>query len=74
VTAFRKLVAPYPVGTEVEFGDGRRGIVAAVTPEAPDEPTVRMTHGPDGTPVEPVDVAFADLPPIAGAATYPRAA
>ena len=74
VAAFRRLVAPYPVGTEVEFGDGRRGIVAAVPSEAPDEPTVRITHAPGGAPMEPVDVAFAELPPIAGAVTYPEAA
>jgi HD-GYP domain-containing protein (c-di-GMP phosphodiesterase class II) len=68
VVAFRKLVAPYPVGTEVALADGSRGIVAAVPHEAPDEPTVRITHGPGGAPqADPADVPFADLPPIAGA-------
>jgi hypothetical protein len=33
-----------------------------------------MTHAPDGTPVDPVDVVFADLAPIAGAVTLPEAA
>jgi HD-GYP domain-containing protein (c-di-GMP phosphodiesterase class II) len=75
VSAFAKLVAPYPVGTEIELADGSRGIVAAVPFEAPDEPTVRITHGPGGKPVaEPADVPFAELPPIAGALDYPAAA
>ena len=75
VAAFRKLVAPYPVGTELEFADGSRGIVAAVPPEAPDEPTVRITHRPGGTPhPDPVDMPFADLPPVAGGLDYPAAA
>ncbi len=74
VAAFRKLVAPYPAGTEVELADGSRGIVAALPSDAPDRPTVRITHGPDGTPADPADVPFADLPPIAGAVEYPAAA
>jgi hypothetical protein len=75
VSAFAKLVAPYPVGTEIELADGSRGIVAAVPFEAPDEPTVRITHGPGAKPVaEPADVPFAELPPIAGALDYPAAA
>lgn len=75
VTAFRKVVAPpYPAGTEVAFADGGRGIVASIPVDAPDQPTVRVTHGPGGVPAKPVDVPFADLPPIDGAATYPAAA
>ena len=74
VTAFRKVVAPYPAGTEVAFADGSRGIVASIPLDAPDQPTVRITHGPGGVPAQPVDVPFADLPPIDGAATYPAAA
>ena len=75
VSAFQKLVAPYPVGTEVELADGSRGIVAAVPYEAPDEPTVRITHGPGGARVaDPADVPFAELPPIAGGLDYPAAA
>ena len=74
VTAFRKVVAPYPAGTEVAFADGSRGIVAVVPVDAPDQPTVRITHAAGGMPVEPVDVPFAGLPPIDGAATYPAAA
>jgi HD-GYP domain-containing protein (c-di-GMP phosphodiesterase class II) len=74
VEAFRKLVAPYPAGTEVELADGSRGIVASVPSEAPDEPTVRITHRPDGSQAEPVDVPYAELPPIAGPYTFPAAA
>jgi len=75
VEAFRKLVAPYPVGTDVELADGSRGIVSAVPHDAPDEPTVRITHRPDGSPhPDPVDMPHADLPPITGGLDYPAAA
>jgi HD-GYP domain-containing protein (c-di-GMP phosphodiesterase class II) len=74
VEAFRKLVAPYPAGTEVELVDGSRGIVASLPPHAPDQPIVRITHRPDGAKADPVDVPYADLPPIAGPVSYPAAA
>jgi len=41
VTAFRKVVMPYPVGTEVQLPDGRTGVVAHVDMTRPDEPVVR---------------------------------
>jgi HD-GYP domain-containing protein (c-di-GMP phosphodiesterase class II) len=74
VAAFRKVVAPYPAGTEVTFSDGSRGIVASLPADAPDQPTVRVTHGPGGKPAEPVDTPFVDLPPIVGGLDYPAAA
>jgi ribonuclease P protein subunit RPR2 len=61
VTAFRKIVAPYPAGTEITLSDGRRGIVAAVPDHAPDQPVVRITHDEQGAPVDPFEVPYADL-------------
>ena len=42
VAVFRRLVVPYPVGTEIVLPDGRLGVVAAADPERPDEPLVRV--------------------------------
>jgi HD-GYP domain-containing protein (c-di-GMP phosphodiesterase class II) len=42
VEAFRKVVAPFPVGTEIELADGRKGVVAGVPDRALDRPTVRI--------------------------------
>jgi HD-GYP domain-containing protein (c-di-GMP phosphodiesterase class II) len=54
VETFRRVVFPYPAGTEIELADGRIGVVARVDASAPDVPIVRVA-GPDG-PVEiPVD-------------------
>jgi HD-GYP domain-containing protein (c-di-GMP phosphodiesterase class II) len=58
VTAFRRVVAPFPAGTEVELTDGRRGIVASVPEDAIDRPVVRIINGA-GTGAE---VALADEP------------
>ena len=41
VDIFRKVVFPYPPGTEVVMADGRVGVVCAVEPDRPDEPLVR---------------------------------
>ena len=35
VAAFRKVVAPYPVGSEITLADGSRGIVASVSQRRP---------------------------------------
>ncbi len=35
VTAFRRIVFPYPVGTDVTLPDGRAGVVARSTPPSP---------------------------------------
>lgn len=58
VNAFRRVVAPFPAGTEVELTDGRQGIVASVPEEAIDRPVVRIIAGG----VKGVEVALADEP------------
>src|SRR5579863_3497706 len=40
VEAFRRVVAPFPAGTEVELSDGRTGLVVSVPEEALDRPLV----------------------------------
>ncbi len=42
VAVFRRLVLPYPVGTEVTLPDGRIGVVAVADPDRPLEPVVRV--------------------------------
>jgi HD-GYP domain-containing protein (c-di-GMP phosphodiesterase class II) len=42
VAVFRRIVMPYPVGTEVELPDGRLGVVAAADPDRPHSPLVRV--------------------------------
>lgn len=59
VKAFRRVVAPFPPGTEVDLPDGSRGIVAAVDPAHPEEPLVRVAWAPDGSPVTPSEVTVA---------------
>ena len=54
VETFRRVVFPYPAGTEIELADGRMGVVARVDPSDPDVPIVRVA-GPDGLAEIPVD-------------------
>jgi HD-GYP domain-containing protein (c-di-GMP phosphodiesterase class II) len=42
VGVFRRIVMPYPVGTEVPLPDRRLGVVAAADPDRPHEPLVRV--------------------------------
>lgn len=51
VDAFRRVVAPFPVGTEVELTDGRRGIVASIPEHQLDRPTIRIAEGDPHTEV-----------------------
>ena len=48
VATFRRIVFPYPVGTEVRLADGRAGVVAQVDPDRSDVPLVRVADG-DGS-------------------------
>ena len=42
VGVFRRLVMPFPVGTEITLPDGRIGVVAAADADQPDRPLVRV--------------------------------
>lgn len=76
VDSFRRVVAPFPVGSEVELTDGRRGVVSSVPDHALDRPVVRVLEG--GTPQTEVELLFepklqivgwdtADLPAVLAA-------
>jgi HD-GYP domain-containing protein (c-di-GMP phosphodiesterase class II) len=45
VETFRRVVFPYPVGTELTLADGTIGVVAAVKPDEPHLPLVRLPDG-----------------------------
>jgi HD-GYP domain-containing protein (c-di-GMP phosphodiesterase class II) len=53
---FRRLVAPFPPGTELELADGREGIVVSVPEHELDRPVVRVVSGPSA----PFDVSLAE--------------
>ena len=55
VDAFRQMVMPYPVGSDLELPDGRRGVVCDVDRREPHAPVVRV-HGPRGPVEERVDM------------------
>jgi HD-GYP domain-containing protein (c-di-GMP phosphodiesterase class II) len=62
VEVFRRLVAPFPPGSEITLDDGRRGIVASVKPGAMEQPLVRVCWDPDGNEVKPYELELAELP------------
>jgi HD-GYP domain-containing protein (c-di-GMP phosphodiesterase class II) len=63
VDAFRRVVAPYPPGSEIVLPDGSRGVVVSVEQTMPEQPLVRVAWDPDGSPVTPYEVrAGAPLP------------
>jgi HD-GYP domain-containing protein (c-di-GMP phosphodiesterase class II) len=45
VEMFRRVVMPYPVGTELRMADGTVGVVASAEPGAPSRPLVRFPTG-----------------------------
>jgi HD-GYP domain-containing protein (c-di-GMP phosphodiesterase class II) len=45
VRHFRAIVMPYPIGHEIRLPDGRTGVVSAVDPATPEQPTVRVREG-----------------------------
>ncbi len=65
VESFRKVVAPYPPGSEIDLADGRRGIVVSVPPRQLDLPVVRVAFAPDGSRIEAEDVDLREHPQLA---------
>ncbi len=64
VAAFRRTVAPFPVGTLVQLSDGRRGLVATLPPGRPERPVVRLLPDPQGSVGGPVELALLDHPDL----------
>jgi len=56
VETFRRVVFPYPVGTELDLADGRTGVVARVDPASPELPIVRVPTADGGAVEVEVDV------------------
>jgi putative nucleotidyltransferase with HDIG domain len=74
VEAFLRSFGVYPPGTRVLLASGYRAEVLSVNPERLFDPIVRLTHDPEGRPVEGVEVVNTaseeteDTEPTAGAA------
>lgn len=60
VDALEQVIAPFAPGCPVLLSDQSRGIVAKNTPGRPQQPTVRVTHGPDGEALTPEDCVLTD--------------
>lgn len=71
VGVFRRVVAPYPPGTEVTLQDGRRALVAGVPPGRLDRPVVRVFADRNGRPLEPFELALLDHPELTIAPVAP---
>ncbi len=56
VDTFRKVVAPYPAGTEIVLADGRHAIVASVPSDCVELPLVRVHANAFGQPVPPEEI------------------
>jgi len=68
VATFRRVVAPYPPGSEIVLDDGRRGVVTSVPRDRLEQPRVRIGWDADGEPVEPYELDLVELPARAAAA------
>ena len=64
VESFRRVVAPYPPGTEIDLADGRRGIVVSVPIVDLDRPVVRVAYSADGRRIEPEDIDLREHPDL----------
>ena len=65
VESFKKVVAPYPPGSEIRLADGRRGVVVSVPLTQFDLPTVRVLWDANGERVEPHEVDLRSQPLLA---------
>jgi HD-GYP domain-containing protein (c-di-GMP phosphodiesterase class II) len=68
VETFRRVVAPYPPGSEIELEDGSRGLVVSVEVEAPEQPLVRVVWDPSGEQIAPYELRVDAAPSLARAA------
>jgi HD-GYP domain-containing protein (c-di-GMP phosphodiesterase class II) len=65
VETFRKVVAPYPPGSDLVLADGRRAVVAQVLPDRLELPLVRVHTNELGQPVAPQELDLATCPELA---------
>lgn len=65
VNCFRKVIAPYPKGTEVQLSDQRRAIVREVSEDNLARPIVRVIEDEHGEPLStPIDIDLREHPEI----------
>ena len=65
VASFRKVVAPYPAGSEIPLADGSSGIVVSVPLHQLDKPRVRLLSDPQGRPFqEPTEIDLREYPTL----------
>jgi HD-GYP domain-containing protein (c-di-GMP phosphodiesterase class II) len=62
VESFRKVVAPYPPGSEIVLGDGRRGVVVSVPVNDLEHPVVRIGFDPSNKQIEPYEIDLGEQP------------
>src|SRR3954468_21451461 len=62
VDVFRRVVAPYPPGTEVRLSDGHRGVVVSVPRDRLERPVVRVGWDAHGAEVSPYEVDLSSSP------------
>jgi HD-GYP domain-containing protein (c-di-GMP phosphodiesterase class II) len=62
VSVFRRVVAPYPPGSEIVLEDGRRGIVVGFPSYELDRPRLLVAWDAAGRPVTPYEIDLAGLP------------
>jgi HD-GYP domain-containing protein (c-di-GMP phosphodiesterase class II) len=75
VESFRKVVAPYPPGSEITLADGRRGVVVSVPAGELERPLVRVHWDAQGQRVEPEEIDLRRQPLLVpGAPPASRAA
>jgi HD-GYP domain-containing protein (c-di-GMP phosphodiesterase class II) len=68
VDTFRRVVAPYPPGSEIVLEDGSKGLVVSVEVEAPEQPLVRVVWDPSGKQITPYELRVDAVPTLAHAA------
>lgn len=61
VSIFRRVVAPYPPGSEIVVADGRHGIVGGFPSYELDRPRVRVARDAAGRSVSPYEIDLAGL-------------
>jgi HD-GYP domain-containing protein (c-di-GMP phosphodiesterase class II) len=64
VESFRKVVAPYPPGSEIVLADGRRGVVVSVPTDDLELPLVRIGFDPSDKQIEPYEIDLRSEPEL----------